>query len=139
VTIIDTPEGIAFARAAARAGALDAELRAHPRGSRILRIVREVYNLPGKPAEVASMLHEYVDASLDIRSWDEARGRKAQATAQWAIERAEEEHPEDPNLKTYADSNIQMLFDNGAITEDEGNDASTLLFVEVIRSNAGTR
>jgi hypothetical protein len=131
--IIDTPDGIAFLRALSRRGALKLGQPG------VLAIVRDVYGLPGNKREVLAMLDEYIEGTLEVRGWDEARALKAQETAQEAMRRAEEEHGNDPRLKDIADSNVQAFFEAGSITEQEGNDACLLLFVEVIRQRAHNR
>lgn len=131
--IIDTPDGIAFFRALSRQGA------AKLGRPGIVKVLRTVYGYPGSPAAVKAMHDEYIEGTLTIRGWSSERSERAQSIAQEALTRAEEEHENDPNLKVYADSNVQALYDAGAITSDEGDDACLLLFVEVIRQKAGSR
>lgn len=130
--VIDTPEGIAFVRAAARLAAL----KGHQRG--VFTIVKRVYGFTGGVKTVTAMLQEYVDGVLTIRGWDPAYGERIRACAQEALDRAVEEHGEnDPRLKDIADANVQAFFESGSITEQEGNDACLLLYVEVVRAHAG--
>lgn len=131
--IIDTPDGIAFFRATARLGALKLGRRG------VLAIVKQVYGFTGTAANVASMLQEYVDGVLEVRAWAPERGKRAQEIAQEAIRRVEEEHGATPRLQQLADANVQAAFDAGTITEQEGNDACLLLYVEVVRQRAGSR
>jgi hypothetical protein len=129
--VIDTPEGIAFARAAARLGAL----KLHQRG--VYTIVKRVYGFTGGVKTVTAMLQEYVDGVLTVRAWEPAYSERIHGIAQEAIRRAEEEHGQDPRLKDIADANVQAFFESGSITEQEGNDACLLLYVEVVRQHAG--
>jgi hypothetical protein len=129
--IIDTPEGIAFARAAARLGAL----KLHRRG--VYTIVRRVYGFTGGVKQVTAMLQDYVDGALTVRGWDPAYSERILSIAQEAFNITEEEHGADPRLKDIADSNVQAFFESGNITEQEGNDACLLIFVEVVRQYAG--
>lgn len=138
-TVIDTPDGIAFYRAAARLAALDAEMRSGQpvkRGQTPYSIIKQVYGFRGNREAVRAQLDEYIQSTLDIRRWSEARGLRAQSIATEAINRAEEEGAGE-RLQQVADSNVQALFDGAAITEQEGNDACQLIFTEVVRQHAG--
>lgn len=132
--IIEGKENIAFARAIARLGALKL---GYPKG--VLAIVKDVYGLRGQTKKVIADLQEYVDGTLAIREWSPEYAERIRAIAQEALDRAEEENPGDPMNKDRADNNVQAAFDAGDITEQEGNDACTLIYVEVVRAKAGTR
>lgn len=129
--IFDTPEGIAFARAAARLGALKLGQRG------VFTTVKRVYGFTGGVKNVTRMLEEYVEGILEIRGWDPARATAVRDICQHCINIAEEEHPGDPRLKEFVDAEIQNLFDIGAISEQQGNDATLLVYVEVVRQHAG--
>jgi hypothetical protein len=129
--MIDTPEGISFARAAARLGAL----KLHQPG--VYTIVKRVYGFTGGVKQVTAMLQDYVDGTLTVRQWEGEYAERIRAIAQGALDRAEEERPGDVRNKDHADSVVQERFERGEITEQEGNDACLLIFVEVVRSHAG--
>lgn len=131
--MIDTPEGIAFFRALSRKGAASLGMPG------IIKVLREVYGYPGNPAAVKAMHNEYIESTLETRKWDPEYAERIQGIAQEALRRAEEENGESPRLKEIADANVQAFFESGSITETEGNDACTLIFVEVVRQRAGNR
>lgn len=152
-TMIDTPEGIAFFRALARQGAVKLGKPG------IVKVLREVYGYPGGPKAVKQMHAEFVEGSLTIREWAPGYGQHIADIVNEATTRAaggcEACQRGDPDThaehvakgkaqpavytKDVIDGNIQALFSAGAITEQEGNDACLLLFVEVIRRHAGSR
>lgn len=129
--IFNTPEGVAFARAAARLGALKLGMRG------VYTVVKKVYGFEGGVKKVTEQLQDYVDQSIVIRAWEPEYAQRVRAIAQEAVDVAEREHPGDPRLKEFIDAEVQAMFDAGAITEQEGNDACTLVFVEVVRLHAG--
>lgn len=131
--IIDTPDGIAFARAAARLGALKTKQRG------VFTTVKDVYGFTGGVKQVTQMLQDYIDETLRIRHWEPAYAERIQGIAQEAIRRVEEEQGPTPRLQQYADGNVQAAFDAGDITEQQGNDACALIFTEVVRQHAGRR
>ncbi len=133
--MIDTPDGIAFARAAARLGALKLEANGMTRGGRsALSIVKEVYGLTGSRPEVTRQLDEYVEGTLTIRKWPEAYGQRMQAILNGIIDVLPAGYTKDD-----IDHEVQGGFARGFITEQEGNDACLLLFVDVVRTFAGRR
>jgi len=69
MTMIDTPDGIAFAKAAARAGALSLEIKTglKKRGQTAYSIVKEVYGFRGSRESVLADINEYVEAELRLR------------------------------------------------------------------------
>ncbi len=129
MTVIDTPEGIAFFKAAARKGALQLGKPG------VLAIVKQVYGFTGSGPAVLGMLTEYVEGTLEVREWSPKRAKRAQDIAQVAIAFAEEAGA-GSHLQQFADHDVQSLFQQGAITEQEGNDACLLIFVEVVRQHA---
>lgn len=130
-TVFNTPEGIAFVKAAARLGALKLGKPG------LLKIVKEVYGFDGGTKKVIGLLEDYVNQLIAIRAWSPEYAERIQAIGQAAIDAAELEHPGDRRLKVFVDAEVQYMYDCGAITEQEGNDACTLVYVEVVRRNAG--
>lgn len=132
--IIDTPEGIAFARAAARAGALHMELQGMKRrGRTVYSIVKQVYGFTGNRQTVSSMLDEYVEGTLQVRSWRPAYFDRIAAIAKEAERRVIEEKGRDGVTKDAIDSNVQAFFEAGNISEQEGNDACLLIYITVVK------
>lgn len=139
--MIDTPEGIAFARAAARKGALSMEIHGLKRSGgkqTAYSIVKDVYGFHGNRQSVLAELTDYINASLLIRQWDSEYAEKIVGIVDWATERAIEEHGT-LTTKDPIDANIQMLFERGDIDEIDGNNACLLTWVEVVRKYAGDR
>lgn len=131
--IIDTPEGIRFAKAAARAGALRLELQGmERRGRTVYSIVKQCYGFAGSRQTVSAMLDEYVKGKLQTRAWPPAYFDRIAAIAKEAERRAIEEYGEDGYSKDTIDSNVQALFEAGNISEQEGNDACLLIYVAVV-------
>lgn len=147
MTMIDTPEGIAFARAAARLGALKNEIAfreifdkpARRSGGRqtAYSIVKQVYGFHGNPKAVLSQMEEYVEGTLATREWPKEYADRIVSIVNDATDRAVQEYGDTMTTKDPIDANVQMLFEIGAITEQEGNDACLLIFIEVVRKYAG--
>ncbi len=144
--MIDTPEGIAFARAAARKGALANEIaftkifdkpaRRSGGGQTAYSIVKQVYGFHGSRESVLQELDNYVEGVLYTRQWAPEYAEKIVSIVNEATEMALEENP-NITTKDPIDANIQAFFESGAITEQEGNDACLLLWIEVVRKYAG--
>lgn len=138
--MIDTPDGIAFARAAARNAALKMELQGlGRRGQSAYSIAKDVYGLTGNRRAVSEQLDEYVQGTLAIRGWDQARFEKAGSIIDEAQHVLLQRLTPEQFTKDAIDAEVQRMFASGAITEDEGNDACLLLFVTVVKQWAGQR
>lgn len=141
MTMIDTPDGIAFFRAAARKGALDMEIKGLKRsGGRqtAYAIVKDVYGFHGSRKSVLDDLTTYVEGTLYIRRWSPEYSKRIVDIVDEATRRAIEEHGT-ITTKDPIDANIQAFFDAGSITAQEGDDACLLTFIEVVRKYAGGR
>lgn len=146
MTMIDTPEGIAFARAAARKGALANEIafdeifgkgQRHARGQTAYSIVKQVYGFTGSRESVLKELDDYIEGTLTIRAWPPEYQDRIVDIVNEATRRAIEEYGDTLTTKEPIDSNVQAFFESGSITEQEGNDACLLTWVEVVRKFAG--
>lgn len=149
MTMIDTPDGIAFARAAARLGALKNEIafreifdkpaRRSGGGRTAYSIIKDVYGLHGSPKNVLAQMEEYVEGTLAARAWPPEYQDRIVSIVNEATDRAVEEYGDTMQTKDPIDANVQAFFESGAITEQEGNDACLLIFTEVVRKYAGRR
>jgi hypothetical protein len=135
--MIDTPEGIAFFRALSRNGLLKGEVReGRPmkRGQTTYSIVKEVYGLTGSRKAVSQQLDDYVQGVLTVRGWPEAYLNRLGAILNGIIDELPAGYTKDD-----IDHEVQGGFERGYLTEQEGNDACLLLFVDTVQKWAGDR
>lgn len=134
--MIDTREGINFAKAAARAGALSLEIKTglRKRGQTAYSIVKQVYGFRGSRESVLADINEYVEAELRIKALTEEQFEMVRGVTQDAIDRL-------------GSSLDQVKFETvlahaeaiGAISNGVRQGASDLFYVMIVRQNAGNQ
>jgi hypothetical protein len=135
MTMIDTPRGMAFVRAAAREAALSLEIRTglKRKGRTAYSIVKEVYGFRGSRESVFADLEEYVASELRLKELDTEIYKNVHAkcgdvidllTAQGLLDQ--------PHFERY----IEAAEANGAISHAFRQAMSDLFYVSIVRSNA---
>jgi hypothetical protein len=137
--MIDTPDGIAFAKAAARKGALSLEIKGmHRSGGQqtTYSIVKEVYGFRGTRESVLEDLTEYIEAELRLRNMrDEDYAEAARLTQELIDRLAGDEQLDQPHFE-------QFIFEaegRGAINHNMRQAMSDLFYVIIVRQNAQGR
>ena len=137
MVMIDTPEGIAFAKAAARAGALSLEIKGMTRSKgrqTAYSIVKEVYGFRGSRQSVLDDLNEYIEAEIRLRHLPEGVGTEVTKHTQEVIDRLDgDEQLTQPNFEQF----IYEAEMKGAISHDFRQAMSDLFYVMIVRQNAG--
>ena len=136
--MIDTPDGIAFAKAAARRGALSLEIETglRKRGQTAYSIVKEVYGFRGSRESVLADLTEYIDAELRLRKLSEDEFKFITAETQRQVDHLTEIGKLDQPHFEYV---IERGEAGGHITHDQRQAMSDLFYVSIVRSNAEAR
>jgi len=137
MTMIDTPEGIAFFRALSRKSLLEQEVRTGrpaKRGQTTYSIVKQVYGFRGTKESVLADLTEYIDAEQRLRELPEGVGKEVAARSQELVNnlgsRLTQVSFEDTIAKAEA---------TGAISHDFRQAMSDLFYVTIVRQNAGNQ
>lgn len=136
--MIDTPEGIAFAKAAARQGALSLEIKTglKKRGQTAYSIVKEVYGFRGSRQSVLEDLTEYIEAELRLRKLPDplfkAISDETQKLVDWLTERNRLDQRE---FETVIAQNEAA----GRLTHEQRQAMSDLFYVMIVRQNAAGR
>ena len=135
--VIDTPEGIAFAKAAARASMLSLEIKGMKRSSgrqTAYSIVKEVYGFRGNRQSVLDDLNEYIEAELRLRKLDDAEYKAVVADTQFQIDHLIGiDKCDQPHFETAIAQGEEM----GYITHEHRQAMSDLFYVTIVRQNAG--
>jgi len=135
--MIDTPEGMAFVRAAARKGALSMEIAGlRRRGRSAYSIVKEVYGFSGSRESVLADLTEYVEAELRLREIPKERGEELTRIGQERIAILEQESP---ITQMAFESDLAFFEETGRIDAETRQALSDLFYVAIVRQNAGGR
>ena len=137
--MFDTPEGVAFVKAAARKGALSLELKGLKRSSgrqTAYSIVKEVYGFRGSRESVLADLTEYIEAELRLRAIPEDEYKVILANTQRQIEYL-------TGLGKLDQPHFEAVIANGEeigeITHDQRQAMSDLFYVAIVRQNAAGR
>lgn len=134
--MIDTPDGIAFAKAAARAGALSLEINTglKKRGQTAYSIVKEVYGFRGSRQSVLDDLNEYIEAELRLRKLPDDVYKQSADMTQDVINKLGD------NLTQQTFENqIYLAEKRGIISNGIRQAMSDILYVMIVRQNAGGR
>lgn len=134
--VIDTPDGIAFARAAARAGALSLEVKTglKKRGQTAYSIVKEVYGFRGTRQSVLDDLNEYIAAELRLKAMSEDEYKLVSKITQDTID-----HFGADITQLKFEQWIEIAERRGAISHAVRQGASDLFYVAIVRQNAAGR
>jgi hypothetical protein len=139
MTMIDTPDGIAFVQACSRKGALELEMQGmHRSGGRqtAYSIIKEVYGFRGNRQSVLEDLTEYIEAELRLRKLTEDEYKFTVEESQRQIDYLTEYHKLDqPHFETA----IAQGEDMGYITHEQRQAMSDMFYVMIVRQNAGGR
>ena len=137
MTMIDTPDGIAFAKAASRKGALELEIKGMHRSSgrqTAYSIVKEVYGFRGSRQSVLEDLAEYIEAELRLRKMDELDFALASRLTQELIDKLG-----DRLTQITFEDQIARAERAEAINHDTRQAMSDLFYVMIVRQNAESR
>jgi len=135
--MIDTPDGINFAKACARKGALSLEIAGMTRSSgrqTAYSIVKEVYGFRGSRQSVLDDLTEYLECELRIREMDEEDYAIVKRITEDVIthlgDQLDQRRFEDFIAQAHARKVISAAAQQGA---------SDLFYVMIVRQNAGNQ
>ena len=135
--MIDTPDGMAFAKALARKGALSMEIEGLTRSSgrqTAYSIVKQVYGFRGNRSSVLADLTEYIEAELRIRKMaDEDYAIVSKITEDLIASLGD--RLSQPAFEAW----IYRAERSGAISHDVRQGASDLFYVMIVRQNAGAQ
>ena len=134
--VIDTPDGIAFAKAAARQGALSLEIKTglKKRGQTTYSIVKEVYGFRGSRESVLEDLTEYVEAELRLRKIPDEVFERISKLTQELVDKLGERLTQ----VTFEDA-IARAERADAINHNTRQAMSDLFYVMIVRQNAEAR
>lgn len=134
--MVDTPQGIAFVRAAARKSALSLEVKGLrvSRGRTAYSIVKDVYGFRGSRQSVLADLTEYIEAELRLKALTDEQFAQVQSVVEDVY-------------NALGDRLTQQAFEsfiawgeaNGAISNGIRQGASDFFYVSIVRQNAGNR
>jgi len=134
--MIDTPDGIAFAKAAARAGALSLEIKTglKKKGQTTYSIVKEVYGFRGSRESVLEDLNEYVEAELRLRKLPNDIFEMVSKMTQELVDKLG-----DRLTQVTFEDQIARAERAEVIDHDVRQAMSDLFYVMIVRSNAEAR
>lgn len=133
MTMIDTPEGINFAKACARKGALAMEISGlGRRGRTAYSIVKQVYGFRGSRQSVLEDLSEYIEAELRLRDLTDEQAALVSTVTQDTIDHFGADLDQ---LKF--EQMIEEGERRGAISNGVRQGASDLFYTMIVRQNAG--
>lgn len=139
MTMIDTPDGIAFARACSRKGALSLEIAGMHRSSgrqTAYSIVKEVYGFRGNRKSVLADLTEYIEAELRLRKMTEDEYKFTVDETQRQVDYLTSLNKLDqPHFETAIAQGERL----GYITHEQRQAMSDMFYVMIVRQNAGYR
>ena len=138
MTMIDTPEGIAFAKAIARKEALKFEVE-NPgfkakRGQTPYSIVKQVYGFRGTRESVLADLTEYVDAVFRLRELPEGVSKEVSDRSQDVVNKLGSRL-----TQVTFEETIAIAEERGIISHDFRQAMSDLFYVTIVRQNAGNQ
>jgi hypothetical protein len=136
MVMIDTPDGIAFAKAAARKGALAIEIETglRKRGQTAYSIVKEVYGFRGSRESVLADLAEYLDAELRIKAMPDEGYALVKQVTQQVIDHLGDDITQQSFEQFIYDGEVK-----GAFSHAVRQGASDLFYVLIVRQHAGYR
>ena len=132
--MIDTPDGINFAKACARKGALSLEIAGMTRSSgrqTAYSIVKQVYGFRGNRQSVLDDLTEYIECELRLREMNIEDYEVAKDLTQQVIDHHGEEITQ-PKFE----NDIATAEHRGAINHNMRQAMSDLFYVMIVRQNA---
>jgi len=135
--MIDTPDGIAFARAAARRMALSLEINGMHRSSgrqTAYSIVKQVYGFRGNRQSVLDDLNEYIECELRLREMSEEEYIMVKRVTEDVITHLGDQLDQ-PRFEDF----IARAERQEAISHAVRQGASDLFYVMIVRQNAGTQ
>jgi hypothetical protein len=137
--MFDTPEGVAFVKAAARKGALELEIQGFRRSSHqqtAYSIVKEVYGFRGSRKAVLADLSEYIEAEIRLKKLDNEVFKQVFDLTQDLVDALTNAGKLDqPNFE----DQIARGEANGAISNGIRQAMSDLFYVMIVRQNRDAR
>lgn len=137
--VINTPEGIAFAQAAARKGLLEAEIHngddygKTKRGQTAYSIVKQVYGFRGSRQSVLEDLTEYIEATLRLRKLPKPVYKGVLEETQRLIDWLEER---DSLSQQHFECILAENEEAGFMQHEQRQAMSDLFYVTIIEDNA---
>jgi hypothetical protein len=139
MTMIDTPDGIAFVKACSRKGALELEMQGMHRSSgqqTAYSIVKQVYGFRGNRKSVLEDLTEYIEAELRLRKLPEPMFKgvvdETQRLIDWLTERSQLD-------QRHFESVIAENERWGNMQHEQRQAMSDLFYVMIVRQNTAGR
>ena len=135
--MIDTPDGINFAKACSRKGALSLEIEGMHRSSgqqTAYSIVKEVYGFRGNRQSVLDDLSEYIECELRLREMSEEEYIMVKRVTEDVITHLGDQLDQ-PRFEDF----IARAERQEAISHAVRQGASDLFYVMIVRQNAGTQ
>jgi hypothetical protein len=137
MTMIDTPDGINFAKACSRKGALALEVQGmHRSGGQqtAYSIVKQVYGFRGNRQSVLDDLSEYIECELRLREMSEEEYIMVKRVTEDVITHLGDQLDQ-PRFEDF----IARAERRGAISHAIRQGASDLFYVMIVRQNAGNQ